>query len=190
MVYRQEVLWDDVRAEGATLADGGFESRRGEPAAGWQSGGGAVIEQSSRRAGRRGNALRPDLAQPDALHHVRRHRRPAGDDPAPCPGGPTRRPARDEADRRPIDPGSPGGPAVPPRSQPRQRPGSTPWPGLGRPLHARGPSHSSAPRGSTTSGSRSAGTTTPAPARSSASGPRSSPGSTSWSTPGCVRAWA
>ena len=45
VVYRQEVLWDDVRAEGATLAGGGFEPRAGQ-APGWQSGGGAVVAQS------------------------------------------------------------------------------------------------------------------------------------------------
>jgi endoglucanase len=46
IVYRQEVLWDDIRATGAALADGSFESRPGPPS-GWQSGGGAVLAQSS-----------------------------------------------------------------------------------------------------------------------------------------------
>ena len=37
VVYRQEVLWDDVRVEGATLANGGFEATRGRrAAAAWQ----------------------------------------------------------------------------------------------------------------------------------------------------------
>jgi endoglucanase len=47
VIYRQEVIWDDLRAEGAVLADGGFESRPGERAAGWSSGGGSVVKQSS-----------------------------------------------------------------------------------------------------------------------------------------------
>jgi endoglucanase len=47
VVYRQEVLWDDVRAEGTVLTNGGFESRRGERAEGWESGGGVVIGQST-----------------------------------------------------------------------------------------------------------------------------------------------
>ncbi|HEX3448120.1 MAG TPA: glycoside hydrolase family 5 protein [Isosphaeraceae bacterium] len=47
VVYRQEVLWDDLSADGAALTDGGFESRRGARAGGWQSGGGSVVEQST-----------------------------------------------------------------------------------------------------------------------------------------------
>jgi endoglucanase len=47
VVYRQEVLWDDGRAEGTALADGSFESRRGERVGGWQSGGGAVVGQAT-----------------------------------------------------------------------------------------------------------------------------------------------
>ena len=48
MIYRQEVLWDDVQAEGAELVNGGFEAPNDEAAAGWQSSGGVVIQQSSR----------------------------------------------------------------------------------------------------------------------------------------------
>jgi endoglucanase len=59
VIYRQEVLWDDVRAQGAVMADGGFESRLGERAAGWQSGGGSVAEQSR------------DLAAVHGTHYAR-----------------------------------------------------------------------------------------------------------------------
>ena len=48
VVYRQEILWDDVRAEGAKLAaGGGFESGRDRPAPRWQSGGGTVVRQTT-----------------------------------------------------------------------------------------------------------------------------------------------
>ncbi len=47
VLYRQEVLWDNVRVDGARLSWGGFEWRGGEPPAGWQSGGGTVIPQTA-----------------------------------------------------------------------------------------------------------------------------------------------
>ncbi len=47
VLYRQEVLWDDVRIEGAELRDGGFESARGTAAPNWQNGGGAIVAQDS-----------------------------------------------------------------------------------------------------------------------------------------------
>jgi endoglucanase len=48
VAFRQEVLWDDVRVEGAELAaGGGFESGRNGPAAGWRSNGGSVIRQTA-----------------------------------------------------------------------------------------------------------------------------------------------
>ncbi len=47
VLYRQEVLWDDLRADGAVLTDGGFESRRGAQSGSWQTGGGSVVEQST-----------------------------------------------------------------------------------------------------------------------------------------------
>ena len=59
VVYRQEVLWDDLRAEGAALAHGGFEWARAEPATGWQSGGGSVIRQTS------------DVAAVEGTHYAR-----------------------------------------------------------------------------------------------------------------------
>jgi endoglucanase len=59
VIYRQEVLWDDVRADGATLADGGFESPAGERAGGWQSGGGSVVLQS------------PELTAVQGTHYAR-----------------------------------------------------------------------------------------------------------------------
>jgi len=46
-IFRQEVLWDDLRAEGATLLEGGFEHRPGEGGGGWQSGGGVIVGQSA-----------------------------------------------------------------------------------------------------------------------------------------------
>ncbi|HKI16576.1 MAG TPA: glycoside hydrolase family 5 protein [Isosphaeraceae bacterium] len=59
VVYRQEVLWDDVRDEGTALAHGGFEWARAELAAGWQSGGGTVIKQTS------------DVAAVEGTHYAR-----------------------------------------------------------------------------------------------------------------------
>jgi endoglucanase len=47
LLYRQEILWDDLRADGAVLTDGGFESWQGDRTRGWQSGGGSVVEQSN-----------------------------------------------------------------------------------------------------------------------------------------------
>ena len=77
VVYRQEVLWDDVRVEGAALEDGGFESRQGERAdrlakRRWNRG--RSVDDCT---GCRGNALCPHMAQRDALHHLQRDRRPA-----------------------------------------------------------------------------------------------------------------
>lgn len=43
MVYRQEVLWDVFEVDGATLANGSFES----PTSGWQSAGGSIVGQTS-----------------------------------------------------------------------------------------------------------------------------------------------
>jgi len=47
LIFRQEVLWDDLRAEGATLLEGGFEPRPAERGRGWQSGGGVIVGQSA-----------------------------------------------------------------------------------------------------------------------------------------------
>jgi len=47
VLYRQEVLWDDVRVDGSRLDRGGFEWQSGEPPAGWQSGGGTVTPQTA-----------------------------------------------------------------------------------------------------------------------------------------------
>ncbi len=46
-LYRQEVLWDNLRAEGATLSDGGFEARPGRKASVWQNGGGVIETQTT-----------------------------------------------------------------------------------------------------------------------------------------------
>ena len=43
VVYRQEVLWDAFEVDGATLANGSFES----PGSGWKSSGGSIIAQTS-----------------------------------------------------------------------------------------------------------------------------------------------
>ena len=59
VVYRQEVLWDDVRAEGVSLADGDFESGRTDQTTGWQSAGGVVVTQS------------PDVAAAAGTHYAR-----------------------------------------------------------------------------------------------------------------------
>ena len=59
VVYRQEVLWDDVRAEGTALAHGGFERTRGD----WPTAGGAgavpLIGQTS------------DVAAVEGTHYAR-----------------------------------------------------------------------------------------------------------------------
>ncbi len=46
LIYRQEVLWDDLRAEGARLP-GGFESPTGELSPDWRSDGGRVVRQAA-----------------------------------------------------------------------------------------------------------------------------------------------
>jgi endoglucanase len=43
VLYRQEVLWDDLRVEGATLANGSFESVN----SGWMSNGGTILRQTT-----------------------------------------------------------------------------------------------------------------------------------------------
>src|SRR3954463_1373053 len=47
LIYKQEVLWDDLRAEGASLAGGGFEAG-GKLPAGWQGGGGQVVAATAK----------------------------------------------------------------------------------------------------------------------------------------------
>jgi endoglucanase len=47
VLYRQEVLWDDLTADGAKLADGGFEQGEGTKVPGWESRGGTVLVQSA-----------------------------------------------------------------------------------------------------------------------------------------------
>jgi endoglucanase len=46
VIFRQEVLWDDLRAEGAQLKGGGFESAAGDADLGWH-GAGTVVRQSN-----------------------------------------------------------------------------------------------------------------------------------------------
>ena len=47
VLYKQEVLWDDLKADGATLADGGFERGEGAKVPGWESHGGTVQVQTA-----------------------------------------------------------------------------------------------------------------------------------------------
>jgi endoglucanase len=47
VIYREEVLWDEINAEGAKLAGGGFESPSGGPRAPWHSGGGTIVRQTT-----------------------------------------------------------------------------------------------------------------------------------------------
>ena len=58
VVYRQEVLWDDVRAEGASLADGGFES-------------GARIIRPAGKAAAGSSWLSPDVPAAEGTHYAR-----------------------------------------------------------------------------------------------------------------------
>ena len=47
VLYKQEILWDDIKAEGADLADGGFEQGDGAKVPGWESRGGTVQVQTA-----------------------------------------------------------------------------------------------------------------------------------------------
>jgi endoglucanase len=47
VIYREEVLWDEIKAEGASLSGGGFESSVGGQSAPWQSAGGSIVRQST-----------------------------------------------------------------------------------------------------------------------------------------------
>ena len=67
VVYRQEILWDDVRVEGATIPGGGFEADAGPTGGHGLARPGCDPIADARRAGRRGDPIRPDLAQPAAL---------------------------------------------------------------------------------------------------------------------------
>ena len=181
VLYRQEILWDDVRVEGATLAGGGFETDG--RAAAWH-GAGAVIAQAA------------DVPAVEGTHYARTwHNQTlsAHDDRSPAAGR-----SRSASSARAVRPegfvemkriagrSTPARsrrPTVPPRCEPGQRPRSPARARTGASTTRRTTCASSRPRASTTSASPSAGTTTPAPAPSSASGPRSSPGPTSWSTP-------
>src|SRR4051812_12165254 len=161
VLYRQEVLWDAIEAEGARLVNGGFEERE----SGWQSGGGNNLPQTSEGPagarppppparhdptpsppppGPRGGPgplpppPRADLARPDALDHARGHGRRAGHSPRARPRRPARRIPRDEADHAQGHAGPPGGQALPARRQPGKRAGGPSRAELGRPLHRRG----------------------------------------------------
>jgi endoglucanase len=54
-LYRQEVLWDDFKIEGATIQDSSFESSGNA----WRSGGGAIVSQS------------PDVPAVSGTHYAR-----------------------------------------------------------------------------------------------------------------------
>jgi len=47
VIYRQEILWDNLRAEGARLKGDTFETPTGELGPGWQSTGGRVVRQAA-----------------------------------------------------------------------------------------------------------------------------------------------
>ncbi len=47
VIYREEVLWDEIKADGAKLSGGGFEVSIGRPSVPWQSGGGSVVGQTA-----------------------------------------------------------------------------------------------------------------------------------------------
>ena len=156
----------------------------------WQSGGGTIVRQST------------DVPAVAGSHYARTwHNQTlftrfdvtggrAGHDQPFRQGRAARRLPRDAADRRAIFPGTPGGQAVPPRSQPRQQPGSSAWPGLGRPLQRHRTFASSRTRDLTTFASQSPGITTPAPHRNFESSPSSSRELMSSSMPACGRSWA
>ncbi|APW61403.1 glycoside hydrolase family 5 protein [Paludisphaera borealis] len=55
VLYRQEVLWDDLKADGAKLADGGFEQGKGAEVPGWESRGGTVVVQTAEVAAASGD---------------------------------------------------------------------------------------------------------------------------------------
>jgi endoglucanase len=46
VVYREDVIWDEIKVEGAALRDGGFESANSGPSAPWHKGGGSVVRQT------------------------------------------------------------------------------------------------------------------------------------------------
>ena len=47
LIYREEVLWDEIKAEGAKLIGGGFELQSDRPSVPWQSGGGTIVRQTN-----------------------------------------------------------------------------------------------------------------------------------------------
>lgn len=55
VIYQEEVLWDAIAAEGATLENGGFESGSASSPAGWKSSGGRAESASSSVAAFEGN---------------------------------------------------------------------------------------------------------------------------------------
>ena len=164
-----------------------------EPAgqtAAWQSGGGTIVDQTDDVPAVAGSRYARTWHNQTLFTKLRSRGRPAGDHPPFRPGRAAGRLARDAADRRTVFPGTPGGQAFPPRSEPRQQPRSSAGPGLGRTLQRRRTFASSRTRDLTTCGSRSPGTTTRVPDLHFGSSPRSSPGSMSWSMPDCAKSSA
>jgi endoglucanase len=47
VIYREEVLWDEIKAEGAKLSGGGFESPNVNVSVPWQNGGGTIVRQTT-----------------------------------------------------------------------------------------------------------------------------------------------
>jgi endoglucanase len=88
VLYRQEVLWDDIRVEGAALAEGGFEKARDSS---WHSNGGTIVRQSPEVRAASGShyartwhnqtlstAIRVSRGRPVTIHLQARAARPEG----------------------------------------------------------------------------------------------------------------
>lgn len=56
-IFKQELLWDSLRADGATLLNGSFEELRDGMAVGWQSSGGSVMTATAEVAAQQGDRL-------------------------------------------------------------------------------------------------------------------------------------
>ena len=188
VIYRQEVVWDDVRTEGTALAHGGFEWARAGPATGWRSGGGSVIRQTS------------DVPAVEGTHYARTwHNQTLFTTFDVAAGRPVtiRLHARavrinGSRDMKPIASRSTPAHLAAKRFQrganlgnDLEVPPGQDWGGHYTPDDLR---IAALAKDSITSGSRSVGIITQALDRNTASGRSFSPGSTCWSTPGCVRA--
>jgi endoglucanase len=91
VIYREEVLWDDIKVEGAKLSGGGFELGSAGKDPTWQSGGGAIISQTREAPAAEGSryartwhnqtlftALQVAGGRPVTIHVLARAVRPSG----------------------------------------------------------------------------------------------------------------